>query len=168
MNFSKMRKTTLVALAIKYNLPVPRPASLKVGHLRELLNDHLPEYLELWFLQKVREQIIPYMLRHHGITLLAPGRNMRHLPQSLLEFDFSWKSLKIAVEIQGGLDGAGRKSGHVSASGIRRDMRKLCLSQVAGWILFQFAAEQIFDEATWSSYTMPLLISAIRMRTNAT
>lgn len=81
------------------------------------------------------------------IDLCRPGRNCRYLQPTAFEFDFSWTSLKIAIEVQGGLHL--RRGGHTSHAGIRRDQYKLALAQSKGWILLQFPPEVCTDAATW-------------------
>lgn len=153
MNFSRMKKDRLVHLAREYRLPHPDPASLKVGHLREMMEAHFPQYLELWFLSRVRTDLMP------SANILAPARNAKHLPHSQLEFDFSWKSLRLAVEIQGGLKHS--RSGHRSEAGVRRDMAKVNLAQLNGWLLLQLSPEQISQDHIWARETLPMLKTAI-------
>lgn len=72
-----------------------------------------------------------------ALGLPFPLRNQRYLPPTDLEFDFSWLDLKIAIEVQGGIYKRGRRTGHVSPTGMRRDMYKMCLAQSVGWIIYQ-------------------------------
>lgn len=157
MKSARMRKETLVRLVEKYHLPIPSPEKMLVGHLRHQFEIHFPTYLEEWFKCRVRETLLP---KFPG--MLMPARNQCRIPGSKLEFDFSWNSLKLAVEIQGGLKNA--KSGHRSEAGIKRDMRKVNLAQINGWILLQLTSENITCTHEWSAYTLPLLVSAIRNR----
>lgn len=152
MKTNRMQKATLLRLVREKNLQIPNASQLKIGHLREAVDQKILVYLEEWFLQRVRSDLLPSLV---GLSL--PGRNKKYLPPTELEFDFSWKSLKVAVEIQGGIDSRGRQSGHVSADGMRRDMRKMCLAQAAGWIILQLPPEAIHTDLTWRTYSLPLL-----------
>lgn len=148
--FARMRKETLIKQIHKFRLPIPSPEKLTVEQLRKQITIHIKDYLESWFLRRVRSDILPQFP-----SLLAPGRNRTYLPGSKLEFDFSWRSLRIAVEIQGGLNNS--RSGHTSAVGIKRDMRKQNLCVVHQWQLLQLHAEQITDDARWHNETLPML-----------
>lgn len=99
-----------------------KPFTRKDSYLEELL---FPKLIQL-----SEELEVPH-----------PKRNRTHLAPTALEFDFSWATHKIAIEIHGGIDKAGRRSGHVSRDGLRRDYYKCNLAQIHGWILLQFPPE---------------------------
>ena len=72
-------------------------------------------------------------------------RNLRFdEPDSGMEFDFAWPALRFAVEVNGGQH-LGRKSGHGSAKGLRRDARKGNAAQAKGWRLCVLTSDMI----TW-------------------
>ncbi len=150
----RMRKQTLLKMIEKHQLRIPNAADLPVHLLQKTVTTKIKTYLEDWFFRR----IVPFCSAH---GLLPPGRNNYYLPNSKLEFDFSWKSLKLAIEIQGGLHGRG---GHTTAVGIKRDMKKVDLAQVNGWILLQLCRDDIVDNHQWNRYTEPLLIAAIKLQ----
>ncbi len=65
----------------------------------------------------------------------------RFHPKRKWEFDFAVPSLKIAVEIEGGIF-AGKRLGHSSGAGIKRDMEKYNAAQLLGWRVFRYMPEQ--------------------------
>ena len=153
--FARMRKDTLLKQVKKFQLPIPNAEQLSVEKLRSQINLHIKMYLESWFMRRVKEDIL---LQH---DLMPPGRNKTYLPNSKLEFDFSWRSIRLAVEIQGGLE---RRGGHTTAAGIKRDMRKMCLAQINGWLLLQLHSEEITSNSMWELHTMPLIVKAIQLQ----
>lgn len=150
----RMRKQTLLKMIEKHQLRIPNADNLPAHILQKTVTLKIKTYLEDWFFRR----IVPFCSEH---SLLPPGRNNCYLPNSKLEFDFSWKSIKVAVEIQGGLHSRG---GHTTATGIKRDMRKVNLAQTNGWILLQLSRDDIADNHQWNRYTEPLLISAIHLQ----
>ena len=84
-----------------------------------------------------------------SLGISPPKRNQKYLYPTALEFDFSWLEYKIAVEVNGGIDKPGRRSGHVSRNGIRRDYYKSNLAQLQGWILLTFPPEYCLDSVQW-------------------
>ena len=156
MNFSKMKRDTLLKCITKYQLQVS--PSLHTEALRHAVSAKFEFYLEDWFLRRVIVDVLP---RCPGLK--HPGRNQTHLPGSKLEFDFSWKSLKVAVEIHGGIDSR-RRSGHTTPTGIKRDLRKCNLAQLHGWLLLQFTSEQINQDLIWMKETCPMLLQALKER----
>lgn len=150
-----MRKPTLLKKIIQYDLQIVSPDSLPTTVLRNLITDQFSTYLEDWFVRRIRRDL------DFSSGLLLPSRNKCHIPGTNLEFDFSWRSRKLAVEIQGGIDSRTRRSGHVSPEGMRRDMRKMCLAQLEGWILLQLAPEQITSDYHWRVQTLPWIIKAL-------
>lgn len=150
----------------KKSLPALRKLAEKYGVIgyRKLSKAELEDriykvpntYLEDMLFRRIRLDILP---KYHGLK--APGRNKTHLVGSRLTFDFSWKSIKVAIEVQGGIDCRTRRSGHVSRTGMRNDMRKVCLSSIQGWVLLQLSPEQVNDPETWSTQTLTLICQAI-------
>lgn len=140
-------------------LYTPACETASIATLTKLVKDNLKTYLEDIFKKRIRA----FLLGEYP-AIRPPGHNQSHLYGSKLEFDFSWKSLKLAVEIQGGIDSPHRRTGHLSREGMRRDMRKVCLASIEGWILLQLSPEQIYDSAIWHSDTVALLRRAINVR----
>jgi len=54
----------------------------------------------------------------------------RHIPNRKFRLDIAWPELRIGIEVQGGLH---MKSGHSTASGLRKDMEKRNLGLIEGW-----------------------------------
>lgn len=76
--------------------------------------------------------------------LPAPIRELRFAPPRRFRFDFAWPSALLAVEIQGGVYGRGRRRGrHVRAAGFERDREKLHLAMLNGWRVYEFTAKHI-------------------------
>ena len=77
-----------------------------------------------------------------ALNLPTPERNHKPFEGRKLELDFAWPSIKLGVEVQGGIWG---KGGHSTGKGITRDCEKLCLAVVNGWRVLPVTAEQIKD-----------------------
>jgi len=76
------------------------------------------------------------------VVLLQAGlggfeRNYRFTPRRRLELDFAWVMQRVAVEVQGGIHSRG---GHVRPDGFRRDVEKMRLAQLMGWIVLPCTA----------------------------
>lgn len=60
--------------------------------------------------------------------------------------DFAWVNKKVAMEIQGGLH-LGKKGGHTSIKGYKKDMEKFNRLNIDGWLLLLYAPyEEKYDE----------------------
>lgn len=151
-----MRKQTLLNLIQKCKLSI-NPVGKSVAYLRHYVALLVPTYIEDHFIRRCRSHLLP---RNPGLCM--PGRNKCHLPPTELEFDFSWRSRLISVEIHGGLKNAG--SGHRTEAGVKRDMRKCNLAQEAGWFHIQLTTEQVMDDWIWNTETLPLLEFALKRR----
>jgi len=62
--------------------------------------------------------------------LPTPVFEYAHIPGRRFRLDMAWPSLRIGIEVQGGLH---MKSGHTTASGLRKDMEKRNLGIMEGW-----------------------------------
>jgi len=76
------------------------------------------------------------------VELLQAGmggfeRNYRFAPRRRLELDFAWLGQRVAVEVQGGIHSRG---GHVRPDGFTRDVEKMRLAQLMGWIVLPCTA----------------------------
>lgn len=78
-------------------------------------------------------------------------------PTRRWRFDYALPSLKIAVEVSGGVWMP--VSGHRSGKGIMRDYAKSNEAQLLGWILLTFTPEQILK-----GLDIPFLERAIKLR----
>lgn len=153
----KMRKASLVKMILECKLPIENPEKYRVESLRQLAAQHLPTYIEDHFLRLVRRDILPRGYR-------VPGRDKKHIPNSNLEFDWSWVSKKVSVEIHGGLKNP--RSGHRSEAGVKRDMRKSNLAQIHGWLHLQLTSEEVMDDYVWQTQTLPMLLKALSRGTS--
>lgn len=73
------------------------------------------------------------------------------LPDSGMEFDFAWPSLRFAVEVNGGQYAAG-KSGHGSVRGLERDAKKILAAARRGWRLVVLPTSMV----TWEGVAQVL------------
>ena len=69
-------------------------------------------------------------------------------------FDFAWPGAMVAVEIEGGIFGVGKKcekcgrrkgGAHGSVKGIRRDIEKYNMAALLGWRVLRFSHDQAND-----------------------
>lgn len=160
MKIDKMRKQTLLNTIAKCQMQVVDPHKMTVDNLRILVAKLVPTYIEDHFLRRVRSHLIP---RNPGLKV--PGHNKQYivgLSGRMMEFDFSWRSIRLAVEIHGGLKNA--RSGHRTEQGVKRDMLKCNLAQKDGWTLLQLTTEEVMDNHTWNTHTVPLLEHFIKAR----
>ena len=74
------------------------------------------------------------------LGLPAPEREYRFDPKRRWRFDFAWPSLKLAVEIEGGVWIRGR---HVRPVGYLADLEKYNRAVVLGWRVLRYAPHQI-------------------------
>jgi very-short-patch-repair endonuclease len=74
------------------------------------------------------------------LDLPAPEREYRFDPERRWRFDFAWPSLKIAVEIEGGVWIRGR---HVRPVGYLGDLEKYNRAVVLGWRVLRYAPHQL-------------------------
>jgi hypothetical protein len=102
------------------------------------------------------EQELALLLQAVGI--IPWGRNVRKgfIPSRRLEADFLWRFPSgsqfrgLAVEVQGGVwfqksTSTGFKKGHAHPASIERDCEKVCLAQLAGWIILPVTEKMIRD-----------------------
>lgn len=164
MKIDRMRKETLLKVIRECCLQIDQPEKRTVATLRLLVAKLIPSYIEDHFLRRVRSHLIP---RNPGLKM--PGHNKQYivgLSGRPMEFDISWRSIKLAVEIHGGLKNA--KSGHRTESGVKRDMLKCNLAQKDGWTLLQLTTEEVMDNFIWNTRTVPLLEHFIKLRLSST
>jgi hypothetical protein len=72
--------------------------------------------------------------------LPLPAREFRFHPKRLWRFDLVWKSLRLAVEVNGAIYTGGR---HSRGAGLEGDYEKINEAQILGWQVFQFSGGQI-------------------------
>lgn len=72
---------------------------------------------------------------------MMPEPEYRFHPVRQWRIDFAWPSLKLAVEIEGGIWTRGR---HTRGAGVKADMEKYnVLSAVMGWRLLRFDGDAV-------------------------
>jgi very-short-patch-repair endonuclease len=74
------------------------------------------------------------------LDLLAPECEYRFDPERRWRFDFAWPSLKIAVEVEGGVWIRGR---HIRPLGYLADLEKYNRAVVLGWRVLRYAPNQL-------------------------
>lgn len=153
VNTSKMKRETLLKLIKSKRLSVS--LSLPLTLMRPAVEAALKTYLEDNFSHRCRTDLLSAV---PGLAM--PGHNRCYLPPTNLEFDFSWRSRKVSVEIHGGLKFA--RTGHRSEQGVRRDMHKSNLAQLSGWLHLALTPEQVMDDHLWQTQTKPMLMQALQ------
>ncbi len=82
------------------------------------------------------------LIRHiEGCNTMAILGEHRFHPKRKWRFDLAIPELKIACEYQGGLF-MGRRGGHQSVKGTRKDWEKMNEAQICGWIVLQFGPDE--------------------------
>lgn len=79
------------------------------------------------------KEIVLSYYRDHGIDL-TPEYNFS--PDRDFRFDFASPQNKVAIEVQGGI-WKGKRGGHTSGVGYKRDMEKFNLAASLGWRIVQ-------------------------------
>ena len=77
-------------------------------------------------------------LKENGFPF--PNEEFKFLSDRRFRFDFAWPSLKIAVEIEGGVWSGGR---HTRGAGYSRDIEKYNLATRAGWKVYRFTPQMV-------------------------
>lgn len=91
--------------------------------------------------KKSEEKVSVVVHRHcaaNGIP--APDEEHQFHETRRWRFDYAWLAERVAIECQGGLFIGGK---HGRGYGILRDYEKLNTAQLGGWIVLQFAPEEL-------------------------
>lgn len=72
--------------------------------------------------------------------LPLPTRELQFDLARKWRFDFAWEELKIAVEIEGGIQSKGR---HVRPEGFENDARKYNAAAMMGWKVLRFSSRMV-------------------------
>ena len=97
-----------------------------------------------------QDQIFYALLREQGID--EPVKEFKFLENRRWRFDYAWIAAKVAVEVDGGIYGIGKRCpacgrrrvlGHTSVKGILRDMEKGNMAQAHGWCFLRFTPDQL-------------------------
>jgi very-short-patch-repair endonuclease len=92
------------------------------------------EALELAMLQQLRAAgYTQGMVREHKFA--APDRDWR--------FDFAWRDVKIALEVEGGTWNPKKKSRHTTGSGFEDDCEKYAHAVISGWGVIRVTSKQV-------------------------
>jgi very-short-patch-repair endonuclease len=83
------------------------------------------------------EETFALQCRVHGLT---PEREVQFLPGRQWRFDFAWRHLKLALEVEGGTKGGGRHNRH---SGFEADARKYNAAALEGWRVLRFTTDMV-------------------------
>lgn len=84
----------------------------------------------------------------HGEGCASPELRFHDTRQ--WRFDYAWEDQRLAVEIEGGLYGNGKRcptckrptaGGHSSVTGIKRDMEKYNAATLEGWAILRYTPE---------------------------
>ncbi len=77
-----------------------------------------------------------------ALKLSPPEREYRFHPKRRWRLDFAWPSIKLAVEIEGGVWSGGR---HVRGKGFENDCEKQANAVFLGWKYYRFTSKQVKD-----------------------
>lgn len=105
---------------------------------------------------KYNKIVVVEYYQEHGIAIVP---EYRFLPDRQFRFDFAIPSLKIAVEVEGGVWTGGR---HTRGKGFIRDMEKYNLAALRGWMVLRTVPADIT-----MSNTLEMVKEAIRFRTGS-
>jgi very-short-patch-repair endonuclease len=77
-----------------------------------------------------------------------PVREYQFAAPRRWRFDFSWPSIKLAVEVHGGIWIRGR---HTRPDGFSKDLEKMNEAQIMGWRVLQFTRSEVESGAAIES-----------------
>ncbi len=89
----------------------------------------------------VGEELLALHLRASGIVDYK--REFFFHPERRWRFDFAWESLKLAVEVEGGVGRFSQKSRHTSYVGFENDIEKYNTATLLGWHVLRFTMANI-------------------------
>jgi very-short-patch-repair endonuclease len=72
-----------------------------------------------------------------------PEREYRFTPDRKWRFDFAWPEVRIAVEIEGGINEGKHRGYHMRTKGFLKDAEKYNRASTLGWRVYRFAPSQI-------------------------
>ncbi len=99
---------------------------------------------------KIKIDSFPRLIKAIGLPL--PMKEYLFDSKRKWQVDYAWPDRKLAVEIEGGIFGTGRKcplcgrravAGHTSIQRLKTDMEKYNALTFAGWSLLRFLPEEI-------------------------
>ena len=89
-----------------------------------------------------RRAVVPLAMQCRLAALPEPNEEYRFAPPRRWRFDYSWPSVKVALEVEGGVFVAGR---HARGAGMINDMEKYNTATLAGWKVLRVTPTQIAD-----------------------
>jgi very-short-patch-repair endonuclease len=81
-----------------------------------------------------------FLVACRQLGLPEPEREFRFAPPRRWRADFAWPTLRVLVEIEGGIWTGGR---HTRGSGFEADMAKYNAAALAGWTVLRFGGTAI-------------------------
>ena len=76
-------------------------------------------------------------------------REWKCIPKRRFRFDFVHIQSRVAIELQGGIYGKGRRRGaHIRPQGYERDCEKNNLAALHGWVVLAFTSGMLRDDPT--------------------
>lgn len=81
-----------------------------------------------------------FLVTCRQLGLPEPEREFRFAPPRRWRADFAWPTLRVLVEIEGGIWTGGR---HTRGSGFEADMAKYNAAALAGWTVLRFGGTAI-------------------------
>lgn len=78
-----------------------------------------------------------FLVACRQLGLPEPEREFRFAPPRRWRADFAWPTLRVLVEIEGGIWTGGR---HTRGSGFEADMAKYNAAALAGWTVLRFGS----------------------------
>lgn len=88
----------------------------------------------------------------HAAGLPEPSVEFRFVPRRKFAFDLAWEGTRLAVEVEGGLFGRGKKcplcgrrrvAGHSSIQRLKSDMEKYNLAATLGWAVIRVTPDDV-------------------------
>ena len=106
------------------------------------------------------EETLLWALTTDGYRM--PEAEVRFHPKRKWRFDYAWRDLKIAIEVEGVTPGGGR---HQRMIGYEGDCTKYNAAQLLGWIVLRFTPRQCLKETI---KTLATVAEAHRIRREST
>lgn len=90
-----------------------------------------------------------------ALGLPAPEREYRFSPHRRFRFDFAWPAVKVALEVDGGTWIGGR---HTSGAGYQRDVEKMNLAALTGWLVVRATKDMVKDGTAVNTALAALIV----------
>jgi very-short-patch-repair endonuclease len=84
------------------------------------------------------------------ISHIPLEREYKVIPDRKYRFDFVHVESKVAIELQGGIYGTGKRRGaHIRPQGYERDCEKNNLAALHGWVVLAFTSGMLDKNPSW-------------------